>query len=85
MLSEFPSELRREIAKLLRGLPRGEAMGEGMRCTSVSYLVFNAWLSSCRDLTNFEVNPKPVCIVTSVSDRSLGWKPMMIVVTRHEA
>jgi hypothetical protein len=74
MLSEFPSELGRENAKLLRGLPRGEAMGEmlGMRCTRESYFVFNAWLSSCRDLTNPEVKPKPGCIATNVSDRSSG-------------
>lgn len=42
-LSEFPSELGREKAKLFRGLPRGEARGEapGMRCTRDSYFVFN--------------------------------------------
>jgi len=59
--SAFPSELGRENARLLRGLPRGEAMGEapGMRWTRDSYLSFNARLSSCRDLTNCEVNPKP--------------------------
>lgn len=50
--------------KLLRGLPRGEAMGEapGMRCTRFSYLVLNTSLSSCRVLTSCEVNPKPAYI-----------------------
>lgn len=59
--SAFPSELGRENATLLRGLLTGEAMGEapGMRWTSDSYLYFSTWLSSCRDLTNCEVNPKP--------------------------
>ena len=63
VLSAFSSELGRESMKLLRGLPRGEAMGEapGMRCTRDSYLVFSTWLSSCRVLTNCEVNPKPAC------------------------
>ena len=61
VLSTVPSELGREKARLLRGLPRGEAMGEapGMRCTRESYLLFNTRLSSCRFLTNWEVIPKP--------------------------
>lgn len=53
-------------------------MGEapGMRCTRDSYLVFNARLSSCRDLTNFEVNPKPGYIGANVvrDRRSFGRK-----------
>lgn len=54
VLSTFPSELGRENARLLRGLPRGEAMGEapGMRCTKESYLLFKTRLSSCRFLAN---------------------------------
>ena len=34
----------------------------GMRCTRDSYLVFKAWLSSCRDLVDCEVYPKPAYI-----------------------
>ena len=66
MLSTFPSEPGRENARLLRGLARGEVIGEapGIRCTRDSYLVFNTWLSSCRDLTNCDVNPNPACMQT---------------------
>ena len=80
MWSALPSELGRENAKLLRGLPRGEAMGEapGMRCTRDSYLVFNARLSSCRLLTNCVVIPKPAYIPTSATadqlSKRLRWR-----------
>ena len=64
------------MAKLPRGLARGEAIGEapGMRCTRDSYLFFNTWLSSCRVLTNCEVNPKPAYIraTSATADRSMN-------------
>ena len=72
-VSVFPSELGREKAILLRGLPRGEERGEapGMRLTRESYLSFRTRLSSCRVLTNCEVNPKPEYMhQTSVDRRS---------------
>lgn len=75
--------------KLLRGLPIGDVMGEtlGMRCTRDSYLVFNALLSSCKYLTNCEVNPKPARITTnSQRPAIIGGKLMTIIMmTRHDA
>jgi hypothetical protein len=73
--SVLPSELGREKATLLRGLPRGEESGEapGMRWTRESYLSFRTRLSSCRVLTSCEVIPKPEYMhQTSVDGRSFS-------------